>query len=171
MERMTIKELANVAGVSHYTVRRTANNLYPELVKKGKKAFYDKPQSMSIIESVKKKNMISAEPLQTANVDYEAIGKMIGMAVAAALSPLVDRLDKLSNQKALPEPIKQDYYSLTAYCRLKDFKLNFSDAINHGKQLSKLCKYKSLELRKIEDERYGFVNSYPVKILNEHFSM
>lgn len=187
MEKMTVKELANVAGVSVYTIRRTAGELYPHPKVKGKKAFYNKQQSLCILENVKKKNMVSVIPevqnalvkkevqenkkeVQNALVNYEAIGKMIGMAVTAALSPIVDRLDKLSTQKALPEPVKQDSYSLVAYCKINQITVNQSELAVHGMALRKIANREGIKLNKIPDERWGFVNSYPVKILDEYFA-
>ena len=176
MEIMTIKELANVAGVSIPTLRRTAKKLFPDSIERGVKSVFSKEQSTLIIEYVRKKNMVGplvqndSRPVQNEQVNYEAIGKMIGMAVSAALTPVVDRLDRLSNQKALPEPIKEDSYSLVAYCQINQIKVNRSELALHGRSLKKIANRKGIELKKITDERWGFVNSYPVEILKEYFS-
>lgn len=180
-DKMTVKDLAKVAGVSIETIRRTAKGMFPSLLKRGKKTLFTKDQCFDIIQKVPKKNMVQMQhtqpveqPTQSVEVapqiDYEAVGKMIGMAVTAALTPVVDRLDKLSNQKALPQT-KQDYYSLKGYCIYKSFTLTFSEKIMHGKQLSKICKRENKKVRKIPDESYGFVNSYPLEVLDEHFSL
>ena len=90
---MTLKELAEVAGVSDSTVRRTAKELFPDKFKNGVRTIFDEYQSMKIMNVVTKKNMVAMQnekvPLQSAElvaapIDYEAIGKMIGMAVSAA---------------------------------------------------------------------------------------
>jgi len=103
-------------------------------------------------------------------IDYEAIGKMIGMAVTAALSPVVDRLDRISQQKAIPEPVKEDFYSLVAYCKINEIQVNRSELAMHGRELKKMARSEGLELKKIPDERWGTVNSYPVVILNTYFA-
>jgi anti-repressor protein len=113
---------------------------------------------------------VAKQHVQNAHVDYEAIGKMIGMAVTAALTPVVDRLDKLSNQRALPEPVKEDRYSLVAFCKRTGVQVNRSELAMHGMALKKLASSKNITLNKIPDERWGFVNSYPVEILEEYFS-
>ena len=42
-------------------------------------------------------------------------------------------MEKLfTNQKALSEPIKQDYYSLTAYCIVKGIQIKDSEKAVHG---------------------------------------
>jgi hypothetical protein len=173
---MDIKQLSEVAGVSRSTLSRTAKSLFPGLIVKGKKTFFSDEQSLRIIEKVKKSNMVSKAvqnenvPVQNAQVDYDAIGKMIAVAVSAALSPVVEKLGNLSNQKALPEPIKQDSYSLVAYCKVKSITVNQSQLALHGRSLKKMTVAKNLKVSKLPDERWGFVNSYPLEILDEYFS-
>jgi len=120
-----------------------------------------------LMENARGKNGVSTK---NSAIDYAAIGKMIGMAVSAALTPIVDRLDKMSNQKALPEPVKEDFYSLVGYCALNKITVNRSELATHGRELKKMSRYKNLEVRKIPDERWGQVNSYQVAILDEYFA-
>lgn len=185
-KKMNVKQLASFTGKDVRTIRRWI--VKAGFIKKGDKmSQVGKVRNYSIdeVETILLSGSMSMEavsilmenardsllPKVQTPIDYEAIGKMIGTSVTAALTPVFDRLDKMSQVKALPEPTVQDYYSLTAYRILKDFKLTFSESVMHGKQLTKLCKDKDLEKRKIPDERYGFVNSYPVEILDEHFSV
>ena len=105
-------------------------------------------------------------------VDYEAIGKMIGMAVTAALMPIVDRLDKIGTNPTLQiEQPKQNYYSLMGYCSFNKISVSFSELKKMGMDLRKLTLTKNMEIRKIPDERWGFVNSYPVEILDDYFTV
>ena len=69
------------------------------------------------------------------------------------------------------QEIKQDYYTILAYSRLKHKELSFSEAIKKGKLASKLTKEQGKELRKVPDERYGYVYSYTVEILDLVFEM
>ena len=43
--------------------------------------------------------------------------------------------------------------------------------LHNGRELRKMAISKSLELKKIPDERWGEVNSYPVEILTEYFAV
>lgn len=180
---MNTKELASVAGVSRNTLIRTAKKLYPGLVKRGTSTRFNEEQAKAIMKEVRKKNMVSPlvqdehvpaqdehSPIQAEPVDYEVLGKMIGVAITAALAPLVDKMDKLATQKALPEPVTENSYSLVAYCRIKGIKVDRSMLAMHGKELRKIAKSRDMELTKIPDERWGFVNSYPVEILDEYFA-
>ena len=171
---MTIKELADVAGVSESTVRRTGKELYPNVFQNGVKTDFDSDQSMDIMNLVRKKNMVVMQneklPMQNAEVDYEVIGKMIGMAVSAAMMPVVKQLENISKPQLLIEQPKQDYYSLVAYCSINKIKTVSSELRKMGMDLRKMAKDSGRELHKIPDERYGQVNSYPVEILEEYFS-
>lgn len=173
---MTIKQLADVAGVSEDTIRRKGKSLFPGMHTKGVRVHYTKNQCEILMREVKKKNMVSelqqnAEvPQQNAEVDYEIIGKMIGMAVSAAMMPVVKQLEHINKPQLLIEQPKQDYYSLVAYCSLNKIKTVSSELRKMGMDLRKMAKESGKELHKIPDERYGQVNSYPVEILEEYFS-
>ena len=169
MEKMTIKELAEVAGVSVATLRRTAKDLFPDSVKKGVKAVFTKEQSFDIMQNVRKKNMVG-QPVQNAQQPVQSV-EVIAQAVAIAMqSVMMPMMEKMMNQKALPEPTKEDFYSLVAYCRIKEIRVNRSELAMHGRGLKKMAKNSGISLKKIPDERWGYVNSYPVKILDNYFA-
>lgn len=182
---MNVKQLASFTGKDVRTIRRWI--VKAGFVKKGDKmSQVGKVRSYSIdeVETILLSGSMSMEavsilmenardsllPKVQTPIDYEAIGKMIGVAITSALAPVVDRLDKMSQVKALPEPIEQDHYSLTAYCIVKGFKIKDSEKALHGSKLKRIAVAQNVTLKKIPDERWGFVNSYPVKILDEYFA-
>jgi hypothetical protein len=172
---MTIKELADIAGVSRDTIRRVVKKLYPDEIVNGKKTMLNDIQCQVVMMEARKKNMVSPTqsaqvPTQSAQVDYEVIGKMIGMAVSAAMQPVVKQLQSISNPVLQIEQPKQDYFSLVAYCSLNKIKTVDSELRKMGMDLRKMAKESGKELHKIPDERYGQVNSYPLEILEEYFS-
>lgn len=67
--------------------------------------------------------------------------------------------------------LKQDYYSILAYCNLIKKQITFSEAIKKGKIASQITKENNQELRKISDERFGYVNSYPIDVLEKVFKL
>ncbi len=67
--------------------------------------------------------------------------------------------------------IKEDFYSLAAYCAINGMKINRSEMAIHGRELKKICGNYGSEIHSIPDERWGKVNSYPVEILEEYFSV
>jgi hypothetical protein len=100
--------------------------MFPEVkaVGRGIALDYDREQSIKIMEKLPKKNFVDMGQISQANigqipqVDYEIIGKMIGMAVSAAMKPVVEKLEMITGQKrkgekSIPAPSK------TARARLR----------------------------------------------------
>ena len=56
---MTVKQIAELAGVSRDSVERTVRDLYPALMEKGKTTVLDHAQSVAVMGSVRKANMVS----------------------------------------------------------------------------------------------------------------
>ncbi len=174
---MTVKELALVAGVSAETIRRNGKKLFPSLFKRGIKTMFTKDQCLEIMKNTNRKNALveldTQEPQKVVErvepINYQDMANAMATAMQSIMMPMMEKL--LNNRKALPEPDKQDYYSLTGYCRFKTITLTFSEKVMHGKKLSNICKSRDMKLRQVPDERFGFVNSYPLEILDEHFSL
>lgn len=123
---MTIKELADFTGKDERTIRRwiqKASDRMSSLTEKTREAHRTKcPMSLTVdeVEAILNAGSLSKDAVsilmdnarnkrnnQVAEVDYETIGKMIGMAVSAALKPIVDQLDGIQNNKtvkSLPAP-------------------------------------------------------------------
>lgn len=102
-------------------------------------------------------------------VDYEVIGKMIGMAVSTAMIPVVKQLENIS-RPALTAPT-EDYYTLVAYCSINKIQTSISELRKIGMELRKMTISSGKELRQVPDERWAHVNSYPVEILDEYFTV
>ena len=183
---MTIRQIADVAGCDIKTVRKFARTMYPEVKakKNGLSIDYDKTQSIAIMERLPKRNNVEypsefqgvdltknggVDLTKNGGVDYEMIGKMIALAVSSALQPLVNQLSAPVLQ--LENKIKEDYFTLTAYCNLHGISANRSELALHGKELRKLTLDKNMELKQVPDERWGKVNSYPVVVLDEYFTV
>jgi hypothetical protein len=86
-QTMTIKELAEVAGCDHKTVRRTIEELYPGLMKNGIKTELNYNQSELVmhnlrikggLQSVPRQNAeVTNNPLEVAKIQLESMLKMI----------------------------------------------------------------------------------------------
>lgn len=170
MEKMTVKELAVVAGVSIATLRRTAKNLFPDSMRIGKTAVFSKDQCFDIMQKVRKKNLVH-QPMQNAQVpmqNAEVISQAVVAAMQAVMMPMMEKM--MTVQKALPAPMKEDCYSLVGYCKVNGITVNRSELAMHGSKLKKIANQKDIKISKIPDVRWGFVNSYPVEILDEYFA-
>jgi Rha family phage regulatory protein len=90
------------------------------------------------------------------------------------LEKMVENLIQLTTT-ALSQPkqieIKQDYYTILGFCRLNNRQIAYSEAVQKGKLARKLSIEKDIEIKKVSDEKYGFVNSYKESILKETFSL
>jgi hypothetical protein len=80
-----------------------------------------------------------------------------------------DRLKVIEQNQSIE--IKQDYFTILAYCKRNHIHLSFSEAIQKGKLATKLSKEKGFELRQVSDEKYGYVHSYKEDILKETFQL
>jgi len=101
---MTVKEVADVIGVSTQTVRRNIKKLDPARIENGKTTRLTKDEALILVKKIRTNNDIQpqqnvAKPQQNVAVDYEVIGKMIGMAITSALAPIVEKLNGISAPK------------------------------------------------------------------------
>ncbi len=178
---MTIRQIADAAGCHIDTVRKVARPLFPEVKAKGRGQAieYNKDQSVEIMERLPKRNMVNTDPLnnQVVPIDNSSTAVMLTMMQEVMkqnqqfMAAVLGEIKNLSNQPLQLEQPKQDYYSLLAFCSIKKIKVTHSESIMHGKHLKKVCSEKGVELRAIPDERWGKVNSYPVEILEEYFTI
>ena len=174
---MTIKELAEVAGVSPETIRKTAKKLFPEVFKNGLRTNFNEAKSLEIMKTVSKKNMVSPTQTkevatQTKEVDQQTALIQIMESQQKFMIAVLDKLDKIGNQQSLQiEAPREDYFSLVGYTSLNGIKTNRSELAMHGMTLKKMAKLNNFTVRQIPDERWGKVNSYPVELLDEYFNV
>lgn len=170
---MTTKEIAEAAGVSVDTVQRSARALYPEKFKQGKKAYFVKAESIEIMKGLRKKNFVELpqddEVLpQSADVVTRADLAVLGAAIVSEM--MKQFLPMIQNQTRQIEFV-QDYYSIKGYASKLGQQIAFSDALALGRLAGKLSREQGKEIRKVDDEAFGRVNSYHVDILKEVFQI
>lgn len=86
-----------------------------------------------------------------------------------AIEAVEVRIKAIEQNQAIE--IKQDYFTILAYCKRNHVQLSFSEAIQKGKIATRLSKEKGIDLRQVSDEKYGYVNSYKEDILKEAFQL
>ena len=185
---MTIRQIANTAGCGISTVKRLVKDMYPELKSAGRGIALElsREQAVSLMNKLPKRNNVglpsAIEPsdigqmnqVTAVNNNMQEMSIMIAQAVAAAMIPVIQQVTNAMTEIKAPlqiEAPKEDYFSLMAYCSLHKIKTNRSELAMHGRELRKMVLSNDLQLRKIPDERYGEVNSYPVEILDEYFAV
>lgn len=101
---MTITQIADTAGCSRDTVKRLVRTMFPDLRSKrrGLALELNKDQAISVMDKLPKKNYVDLpsanapmDLVQNNHVDYDALGKMIAMAVSAAMVPLINEMKTL----------------------------------------------------------------------------
>ncbi len=166
---MTIKEISELTGLSDDTVRNKIKDLYPNIIKNGKKTYLKKEETINVVAELRKKGFIQpTENLEVApkNSEVDRLDRLESL-----VEKLIEIIPKMINNNVKQIEIRQDYYSILGYCRMKNIELSFSDAIHYGKEATRISKEKNIDIRKISDERFGFVNSYSVNVLDKVFEL
>lgn len=170
---MTTREIAEIAGVSVQTVRRTAESNVGYVFEAGKKAVFSEKESIEIMRELKKKGFIQPvqngqAPVQNGDVvtrsDLAAFGTAIVSEMMKQFLPIIQ-----GQQKQIE--FIQDYYSIKGYASKLGQQIHFSDALTLGRLAGKLSRERGIEIRKVDDESYGRVNSYNIEILKEVFQI
>jgi DNA-binding transcriptional regulator GbsR (MarR family) len=185
-DSMTITDICTLTGLSDRTIQRKIKELFPECCVNGKRTFLTKEQSFKVVEDLRKKGFITpvSEVSEKRTVDSED-WKVSLQAILQHQEEISQRQQEMfqqgiaqivqaitTTQKALPQPtveIVQDYYSLLGYCRLIGKVITFSEAVAFGKLAKKESKGQGYPVRRVPDERYGYVGSYSIDILNQIF--
>jgi hypothetical protein len=125
---ITIKEIADISGVSTETVTRKINELFPGFIKNGKKTYLDKEKSIAVMESLRKIGFI--EPLQNEKValQNEKVNneilelKLLVENMIKSIPYIVSETVKavtVNNQLAFQQTKK---YSVKEYCEMHGIK-------------------------------------------------
>ena len=169
---MTIKQMAEVAGVSQDTVTRKVKEMYPARVRNGRPTNLIQSEAITVMAELRKKNFVS--PLQNAEVSLQNAEVVTKSDLAAFGTAIVSEMMKQFMpliQNRQPIMIEQDYFSVNGYANKMGHKLGFSEALIIGKSAGRLSREKGYEIRKVDDERWGQVNSYHVDVLKEVFEV
>jgi hypothetical protein len=116
-ERMTVRQIASVAGCNHDTVRLAAKRLFPDLVQNGRRTDFTKAQSFQILEALPQRHVSEPignpiAPIAPKDFDLSAIiretvaacmREMVPAVVAAVKASLTPQS---SAPLALPAPLE-----------------------------------------------------------------
>ena len=183
MEGMTIKEIAEIAGVSAETVRRIGKELHPSKFASGKQTVFNEHQSIELMALIRKKGFIQPTQnveLPTQNVEVATIIREMIPAMAAAIATAVKTAlqqpsvpaQARQGQLALPASTPNgEYYTIKAYGSLRGVHVNRTSAVMLGREAARLSRLRNIEIRKVPDEEYGEINSYHISVLKEVFTV
>jgi prophage antirepressor-like protein len=63
------------------------------------------------------------------------------------------------------------YWTITAWCKLNNLKISLDEAMQRGREATQLSKEWKAGIGKVQDERYGIVNSYREDVLEDVFGI
>lgn len=180
---MTVKDITEAVGRGESTIRRWIDKApfhNPELVlrkiREGSPenpADFDLDETIEIIRHGMGANAADLFRMSANNKMPAIIDDRMGEFLSSMMKMMIVLADKVASiqtgQLQIEAP-KQDYYSLVGFCSFRHIKTNFSELSGHGMKLRQMTLDAGRELCKVPDERWGYVNSYPIEILEEYFT-
>ena len=82
---------------------------------------------------------------------------------SAGASPVIEPLNENSHVRTTTRP--EIYYTIAGYWKKMGHILTTNEAAALGKKASNICRALGCVKRKVDDEKYGTVGSYPIHIL------
>jgi hypothetical protein len=174
---MTVKEISLAAGCNKDTVIDTIKKQYPDLIQHGKTTRLTFEQSKKIMELLPKRNMVELKENSISELKENSISLIVSETIKGIMpiiQTMINENNRLMFQNQTQPRIeyKQDYFGIIGYANKHGIKdLPFTDALKLGKIASSLSRDKGKEIRKIDDERFGQVNSYHIDILKDVFGL
>lgn len=191
---MTVKELAEVAGVSAQTIRRAAQEAGIAF-QHGVTARFDHDQSMTIIRLTRPRRdrritveqgapqqsqngtelfqngTLSVWPNVQALTEQNALLSRHLAEVVPAMMKMADACmtmaRSMSERPTLPAPTPVLYKTISGYCREKRIQCDGEAAKRWGRMAKHLSDEHGYEIQSVPDARWGAVNAYHVNVLRE----
>jgi len=182
---MTTNEIAKAVGKDETAARRWARKLAGESPAVAAKiaasssahpADYDIEETCLIIETGLGKNaadlyrMSAGINAPTTDARIDRLESMVEkLCIAVATIP--QTINAIAGNHAKQIEFVQDYYSIKGYASKLGHQIAFSEALNIGRAAGKISRDRGIEIRKVDDEAFGQVNSYHVDVLREVFQI
>lgn len=170
-DTMTVKELAEVAGVNPVTVRRAIKAKLGLNMRSGVETTLDAEQCILVISALKIKGDRSVQKRQNVVLKEQNVQPEIVKAFTEALQVMNKMAEAClamsAKLQAAPviAPPEQEYSTVSGYCRRNGIRVDPETAKRFGKIASAISTERGYPIRKISDERWGEVNAYHVSIL------
>lgn len=84
---------------------------------------------------------------------------------------ILERIESKSDKTQDYQVVKPlSHMTVLGYAKMLELDIDLKSSQMIGKRATRLCNQRDLEVRPIQDERYEFVNAYPIEILKEIFT-
>jgi len=184
-EAMTIRQIAETCGVDERTVQRWTRAATDKMSSIGDKMSSSSPmhpacfaleETIAIIRAGGRSTLAdllleNANGRQTTSTDISEVVRLtVREMVPAMTAAFVAAMKQIPGGGSLPQ-IESDYFSIKGYAAKRGVKVMLSDAIRLGREASRLSRAEGFEIRHVDDEQWGVVNSYHVSVLQEVFTV
>lgn len=190
-DTMTVKELAEVAGVHPQTVRNQVKQLFPDVSQNGRKTFLTAEQSINIMRELRVQVKREIRPsnnlkvlkggqdlsvfvsLESRVVSLEKnLDQLVTIAanlsqVGAAATACVENLTRAIQQSGQVARTEPEFVTVLAYCLTRGIHPSREQAATYGRNATSICQGIGVTPKQVPDDRWGFVNAYPQFVLAE----
>lgn len=179
------KEEGKKTKTQHYDLLKIIRDEFEEEINQGKisvvtytdKKGEDRPMYILTLSQAKQVLMRESKFVRRAVIHYiEDLEKQLENTdtkylkeQAAQMTELENRIEALERgykQSQIDEPV-----TVSGYARLKGVFLETFICANIGKMATHICQTHNIPIKRLYDTRYGFINAYPVKVLDRVFDM
>lgn len=135
----------------------------------------ERPMYILTLNQAKQVLMRESVAVRRAVIKYiEHLEKQLENSDTKHLKEQSKQMEDLENRiEALEKGYKQtqinDFITVSGYARLKGVFLNTFICSNIGKMATHICQTHNIEIKRLYDSRYGFINAYPVNVLENVF--
>ena len=175
-DTMTVRQLAEVAGVNPRTIRRAVKDRLGIEMTRGVETKLDAEQSLLVISALKIKGDRQVKVGQNVQVKGQNVQPDIVKAFTEALQVMNKMADACLAMAAKVQsvpviaPPEQEYSTISGYCRRNGIRVDLETAKRFGKIATAISQERGYPIRKLSDERWGEVNAYHVSVLAQAVS-
>lgn len=177
------KQEGRKTETQHYDLLKIIRNEFDEEINEGKisvdtykdKKGEERPMYILTLNQAKQVLMRESVAVRRAVIKYiEHLEKQLENSDTKHLKEQSKQMEDLENRiEALEKGYKQtqinDFITVSGYARLKGVFLNTFICSNIGKMATHICQTHNIEIKRLYDSRYGFINAYPVNVLENVF--
>ncbi len=178
---MNTKQLAEFLGKNKSNIIRHAEKI-GIIFEHGKEKIFTKDECLKIAQSfyttLPKFIKIAIDTLDISVANATDISVANATDRFDVMYKMLDELKKQDMRISRIEKIQQDtqkqlgyngYMKLKAYCSQNKIHKNHSEMLSIARTLRVIADDEKMEIKKVQDDTYGEVNSYPIELLNLYF--
>lgn len=162
---MTLKQVADFFEISVETVRSAVKRTRPDIIRNGIRTELTESEVLQILPLIRipaDRTLRTTKILEVATKNLEPPKpEAVMQNHDSVLSELREIKNLLANQSQV------DYYTVAGWCRLNNIPLDRSWANQYGRDCRKLSDALGVDVRRTDNEIYGYVNLYHRTVLSQ----